>query len=150
MDSAPADPFDLRRFVEAQKGTYAHALAELRAGQKQTHWIWFVLPQVNGLGTSGMSMRYGIKSLEEARAYLAHQLLGARLKECVSTLIALPHSDAAAVLGTIDAVKFRSCLTLFAAADAKEPLFTAALSKYFRGTPDEATLSILAAARQKT
>ncbi len=141
----PADPFDLQRFVEAQKGTYAQALAELRAGRKQTHWIWFVLPQVSGLGTSGMSMRYGIKSLEEARAYLAHQLLGARLRECISTLIALPHSDAAAVLGTLDAVKFRSCLTLFAAADAKEPLFTAALSKYFRGTPDEATLSILAA-----
>ena len=150
MDTAPADPFDLQRFVEAQKGTYAQALAELRAGRKQTHWIWFVLPQVNGLGTSGMSMRYGIKSLEEARAYLAHQLLGARLKECISTLIVLPHGDAAAVLGTIDAVKFRSCLTLFAAADDKGPLFTAALSKYFRGTPDEATLSILAAARQKT
>jgi uncharacterized protein (DUF1810 family) len=150
MDSVPADPFDLQRFVEAQRGTYAQALAELRAGRKQTHWIWFVLPQVNGLGTSGMSMRYGIKSLEEARAYLAHQLLSARLKECISTLIALPHSDAVAVLGTIDAVKFRSCLTLFAAADTNEPLFTAALSKYFGGTLDEVTLSILAAARQKT
>ena len=141
--AAPPDPYDLQRFVDAQHGTYAQALAELRAGRKHFHWIWYVFPQIAGLGFSAMSVRYAISSLDEARAYLAHDVLGPRLRECVSTLNALPTRDAVDVLGHIDAVKLRSCLTLFMAAAPKEPLFRDALAKFFGGDADEATLARL-------
>lgn len=140
---APPDAYDLQRFVDAQRRTYAQALAELRAGRKRTHWIWYVLPQIAGLGLSHMSARYAISSLDEARAYLAHDVLGPRLRECVSTLNALPTDDAVDVLGDTDAMKFRSCLTLFMAAAPAETIFREALDKFFRGGADEATIARL-------
>jgi uncharacterized protein (DUF1810 family) len=141
--TSQGEPFDLDRFIEAQASVYDTALAELRAGRKRTHWIWYILPQLRGLGTSQMSTRYGLQSLGEARAYLAHPVLGLRLRECVRTLNALRESDPVAVLGGIDAQKLRSCLTVFAVASSEEPLFRAGLEKYFRGQPDAATLSLI-------
>jgi len=143
MNVAKDDPFDLHRFVVAQSSDYDTAIAELRAGRKQSHWIWYILPQLRGLGKSEMSVRYGLRSLAEAKAYLAHPVLGARLRECVRTLSALPASDPVAVLGCIDALKFRSCLTVFAEASERDSLFKEALDKYFQGQPDAATLSLL-------
>ena len=137
------DPFDLARFVEAQDPAYDTALAELRAGRKRTHWIWYILPQVRGLGTSQMSMRYGLQSLAEAKAFLAHPILGPRLRECVRALNALRESDPVAVLGGIDALKLRSCLTVFAEASPEESLFREALEKYFKGQADTGTLSLI-------
>ena len=142
-DIAAPDPHDLQRFVDAQRGAYAQALAELRAGRKRSHWIWFVLPQVAGLGFSPMSMRYAISSLDEARAYLAHEVLGPRLRECVAALNALPTRDAVGVLGPTDAMKLRSCLTLFMAAAPTEAVFREALDKSFGGSMDEATIARL-------
>lgn len=139
-----ADPHDLARFVEAQEGSYAQALAELRAGKKQSHWSWFVLPQLQGLGSSPLSVRYAIKSLAEARAYLQHPTLGARLRECVAAMNAHEGLSAGDILGGVDAQKFWSCLTLFSHAGGAEPLFTQALDKYFSGEKDAATLALLA------
>ena len=133
----------LGRFIEAQAGSYATALAELRAGAKRTHWIWFVLPQLRGLGTSPMAERYGIASLAEARAYLAHPLLGPRLIECVQALLAHRGRSAAAMLGALDALKLRSCLTLFARAAPGEGPFDQALQQFFGGVPDAMTLRLL-------
>jgi uncharacterized protein (DUF1810 family) len=144
MPKASNDPFDLQRFLDAQQETYERAVAELRAGLKQSHWSWYILPQVLGLGSSAMSTRYAIKSLAEAKAYLAHPVLGARLRECVAALNSHTGLSAAQILGAVDAQKFRSCLTLFAQADSSEPLFGRALAKYFDGKPDGATLAILA------
>ena len=141
----PGDPFGLNRFVEAQAASYAQALAELRAGRKRSHWSWYVLPQVAGLGASPMSVRYAIRSLAEARAYLEHPLLEARLRECVAAMNAHTGSSASRILGEIDALKFRSCLTLFAQASGSEAVFVEALDKYFSGDADPATLAILAA-----
>ncbi|HVN35211.1 MAG TPA: DUF1810 domain-containing protein [Casimicrobiaceae bacterium] len=143
MTAANGGAFDLDRFVEAQASAYDVALGELRSGRKRSHWIWYVLPQLRGLGASRMSTRYGLQSLAEAVAYLAHPLLGPRLRECVRTLNALPGSDAVAVLGGIDALKLRSCLTVFAEASDHESLFVEALDKYFHGQPDAETLSLL-------
>ncbi len=138
------DPFDLSRFVRAQDGVYGQALAELRAGQKRSHWIWFVLPQLRGLGSSPESVFYGISGLPEARAYLAHTLLGPRLLECVAALDALENVTAQRVLGAIDARKLRSCLTLFAqAAGGDGGPFGRALVRYFDGVPDPQTLQII-------
>lgn len=141
-DASP-DPHDLQRFVEAQHGTYPRALAELRAGRKRSHWIWYIFPQIAGLGLSHMSVRYAISSLEEARAYLAHDVLGRRLRECAAALNALPTNDAASVLGHMDAVKLRSSLTLFAEAAPSEAVFREALDKFFEGRADEATITRL-------
>ncbi|KGN41598.1 DUF1810 domain-containing protein [Knoellia aerolata] len=134
----------LNRFVEAQDsgGTYAAALAELRRGRKTSHWMWFVFPQVAGLGRSEMAQRYAVSGLPEARAYLADPVLGQRLRECCAVLLGLPGSDAAAVFGGIDAVKLRSSMTLFARAAEVDPdrqLFTDVLEKYFDGVEDAAT-----------
>lgn len=139
---------DLRRFVAAQDehGTYDAALAELRRGRKTTHWMWFVLPQLLGLGQSAMAQRYGVRGLAEARAYLAHPVLGPRLRECCDALLALGTSDAEAVLGGIDAVKLRSSMTLFAHAaedDDEAAVFRAVLDRFFGGEEDGATLSLL-------
>jgi len=138
------DPFNLDRFLEAQERIYDQALAEIRAVRKQSHWSWFIFPQISGLGFSSRSMRYGIESLAEARAYLQHRTLGPRLKECVAALLELPVSDAELVLGHIDAMKLRSCLTLFSEADPDESVFDVALQKYYHGFPDKATLSLIA------
>lgn len=137
--------FDLQRFVDAQDagGTYGRALAELVAGAKRGHWMWFVFPQIAGLGHSSTSRRYAISGLDEARAYLAHPVLGGRLRESAQALLDLPGSDAVAVLGGIDAQKLRSSMTLFARADPAEPVFGAVLAKYFAGREDEATTSRL-------
>ena len=137
------DPFSLDRFVEAQRNDYARALAELRAGRKESHWIWYVLPQLRGLGSSAMATIYGIGSVREARAYLAHPVLGPRLRECVATMNALDGLSAAQVLGQVDAAKFRSCLTLFLFADPAESTFRAALDKFFAGIPDERSRAML-------
>ncbi|SEM13949.1 Uncharacterized protein, DUF1810 family [Blastococcus sp. DSM 46786] len=138
-----SDPFDLRRFVDAQTQTYDQALAELRAGQKRTHWMWFVFPQVEGLGKSGMAQRYAISGLDEARAYLAYPVLGRRLVECARALTALDTEDAVAVLGPVDAQKLRSSMTLFAQADPGQPVFREVLDHYFGGAEDDATTSRL-------
>jgi uncharacterized protein (DUF1810 family) len=137
------DPYRLSRFVEAQAGTYDHALAELRAGRKTGHWMWFVFPQVAGLGRSPTAQHYAISGLDEARAYLAHPVLGPRLEACAQALLDLPGDDAVAVLGSIDAVKLRSSMTLFARADPDRPAFRAVLAKYFRAEEDEATTARL-------
>jgi uncharacterized protein (DUF1810 family) len=138
------DPFDLQRFLDAQDagGTYDRALAELRAGRKQGHWIWFVLPQIAGLGRSETSRHYALAGLEEARAYLAHPVLGPRLVECARALLDLPGSDPVAVLGSVDAQKLQSSMTLFDRA-GDEPVFGQVLAKYFAGRPDEGTLGRL-------
>ena len=138
-----ADDFDLERFVAAQDGVYDGALAELRAGRKTGHWIWFVFPQVAGLGRSEMSRIYAIGSLAEARAYLAHPVLGPRLRECVAALLATHGRSADEMLGSIDAVKLRSSMTLFLRADPDEPAFRAVLDRFYDGRPDAATDAIL-------
>ncbi|MBB3674307.1 DUF1810 domain-containing protein [Modestobacter versicolor] len=138
------DPSDLQRFVEAQEdGTYEQALAELRAGRKRSHWMWFVFPQVAGLGRSAMAQRYAIDGAAEARAYLAHPVLGPRLRACAEALTGLDGADPVAVLGGIDAQKLRSSMTLFAAVAPDEPVFAAVLDQYFGGARDEATTSRL-------
>ena len=134
---------DLQRFVDAQSGTYDRALAELRAGRKTGHWMWFVFPQVAGLGRSATARRYAIADLAEARAHLAHPVLGPRLVECARALTELPGSDPVAVLGPVDAVKLRSSMTLFAHAAPDEPVFRAVLEQYFGGVEDDATTSRL-------
>ena len=135
------DPYDLERFVTAQDsgGTYASALAELRAGRKTSHWMWFVFPRLAGLGRTEMSRRYAILSREEAGAYLSHPILGARLRECARILIELNETTAEDVFGPVDAMKLRSSMTLFARAAPEDPLFAEVLDRYFDGVADDAT-----------
>jgi uncharacterized protein (DUF1810 family) len=137
--------FDLQRFVTAQDHgeTYDRALSELRRGRKQSHWMWYVLPQVAGLGSSPMAQRYAISSLAEARAYVAHPVLGPRLLACVAALTALPSRDPVQVVGAVDSLKLRSSMTLFEAAVPDEPGFGAVLEQYFGGRRDQATLDRL-------
>jgi uncharacterized protein (DUF1810 family) len=137
-----SEDFSLRRFVDAQDAdaTYEGAVAELRAGRKQSHWMWFVFPQVAGLGRSATSQHYAISGLAEARAYLAHPVLGPRLRECARVLTELPGTDADAVLGPVDGQKLRSSMTLFARAAPDEPVFRRVLEQYFGGREDEATV----------
>jgi uncharacterized protein (DUF1810 family) len=130
---------DLERFVVAQGSVSLAFLAELRAGFKRSHWMWFVFPQIEGLGASAMAQRYALRSLDEARAYLAHPILGARLRECVTIINGLPHGDAKKVFGGIDAMKLRSSLTLFHRAAPEEAGFAEALRKFFGGEPDPLT-----------
>jgi uncharacterized protein (DUF1810 family) len=137
------DPHDLRRFVEAQQGTYPGALAELRAGRKTGHWIWFVFPQVAGLGRSETSRFYAIASLDEARAYLDDPVLGPRLRESVDAVLSAAGSSAEAILGSIDAVKLRSSMTLFLRAAPDEQRFRQVLDRFYGGRPDSATDGIL-------
>ena len=131
--------YDLQRFLDAQSATYDQALAELRAGAKRTHWMWFVFPQVAGLGRSGMAQRFAISGLEEARAYLSHPTLGRRLVESARALTALDTADPEQVFGPVDAMKLRSSMTLFAHAAPDEPVFREILDHWFQGTEDEAT-----------
>jgi uncharacterized protein (DUF1810 family) len=132
-------PHDLDRFVVAQEHVYAGALDEIRRGRKTGHWIWFIFPQVAGLGYSDMSRRYAIASLGEARAYLAHPLLGARLRECASALLHTTQRTPEDILGATDAMKLRSSMTLFHRAAPDEPLFTQVLDRFYGGVPDAAT-----------
>jgi uncharacterized protein (DUF1810 family) len=137
-----ADTFDLDRFLKAQEESYDTALDELIAGHKQSHWIWFVFPQLAGLGRSPTAQYYAIKSLEEAQAYLAHPILGGRLHESLKALQLLETTSAEAVFGSLDAMKFRSSLTLFAEAGG-DPIVEAALDRWFGGHKDEKTLELL-------
>jgi uncharacterized protein (DUF1810 family) len=143
------DPFALERFVTAQRPVYAQVLAELSTGHKRSHWMWFVFPQLRGLGSSSMARSFGIASLAEARAYLAHPVLGPRLRECVGILAGLPGADAREVMGYPDDLKLRSCLTLFAAAATgvkDQHLFSAVLAKFFAGVADPLTRELLTSA----
>jgi uncharacterized protein (DUF1810 family) len=134
---------ELARFVEAQDGVYAGVLEELRRGQKTGHWMWFIFPQVAGLGHSAMSQRYAISSLDEARAYLAHPILGARLRECAQLAATIPERTAEEVFGPIDARKLRSSATLFHLAAPDEVAFPNILARYFGGVADPATEAIV-------
>jgi uncharacterized protein (DUF1810 family) len=138
-----SDPYDLSRFVSAQERVYDDAVRELRAGHKTSHWMWFVFPQIAGLGRSPTAQRYAIASLDEAAAYLAHPLLGERLRECARILGELEGRSAEQVFGGLDAQKLRSSMTLFAGAAPDEPLFGDVLARYFGGEPDPATLERL-------
>jgi uncharacterized protein (DUF1810 family) len=129
----------LDRFVDAQDGVYERALGELRAGRKTSHWMWFVFPQIAGLGFSAMAQRYEIDSLAEARDYLAHPVLGPRLRECAEAVADIDGRSAEQIFGGIDAVKLRSSMTLFHRAAPDEPVFARVLNKYFDATPDPAT-----------
>jgi uncharacterized protein (DUF1810 family) len=139
------DPYDLERFVKAQAPRYAQALAELTAGAKRSHWMWFVFPQLKGLGSSPTAVAFAIASLAEARAYLAHPVLGPRLNECTQCVLALPECTAAQVFGHPDDLKFRSCMTLFAYADREGP-WRAGLARYFAGEEDPRTRELLTSA----
>jgi uncharacterized protein (DUF1810 family) len=137
------DPYNLERFVEAQAPVYEEVRAELRAGRKRSHWMWFVFPQIAGLGGSAMAVRYAISSREEAAAYLAHPLLGPRLRECAGLVLQVEGRPLDEILGEIDALKFRSSMTLFAHAADDNQLFLDALRKYFAGEADPLTLARL-------
>jgi uncharacterized protein (DUF1810 family) len=142
MPDSP-DRFDLQRFVNAQDRVWPDVQAELAAGAKTSHWMWFVFPQLAGLGRSGTARFYGIASLAEAQAYWAHPVLGARLKECCGLLMALQGRTARQVFGPIDALKLRSCLTLFERAAPDEPVFGRLLDKFYAGERDAATQQML-------
>ena len=137
----PEDPYHLQRFVAAQDagGTYRRATAELRDGRKDSHWMWFVFPQIAGLGYSQVSRTYAISSLAEASAYLAHPVLGPRLIECAAILAGLPDRTAEQIFGEVDALKLRSSVTLFMRAAPGEPVFRQVLDRYFGGETDSAT-----------
>jgi uncharacterized protein (DUF1810 family) len=141
---------DLERFVTAQdsRGTYGSAVAELRAGRKTSHWMWFVFPQIAGLGLSEMSRRYAIASLDEARAYLAHPILGTRLQECTRILVELSGRTANDIFGAVDGMKLRSSMTLFARAAPESPVFGGVLDRYFDGVADDATDARLRSSRR--
>jgi uncharacterized protein (DUF1810 family) len=138
-----SDTHNLQRFVEAQDRVYARVVTELRAGRKTSHWMWFVFPQVSGLGSSPMAQQYAIGSLAEATAYLDHPVLGARLRECTQLVLDVQEKDISDILGYPDDLKFHSSMTLFALADGAPPVFDAALGKYFNAEPDVTTLEIL-------
>jgi uncharacterized protein (DUF1810 family) len=138
-----ADSFDLQRFVHAQAPVYEQVRREMEAGRKQSHWMWFIFPQIAGLGQSPMSIRFAIASLEEAQAYLAHPVLGPRLRECTRLTLDVEGKSAREIFGSIDEMKFRSSMTLFARAAPDEDLFQRCIDKYFAGASDPATLANL-------
>jgi uncharacterized protein (DUF1810 family) len=138
-----SDPFDLRRFVDAQAGVYDSVLAELRAGRKRSHWMWFVFPQLRGLGSSPTAVRFSISSIDEARAYLAHDVLGLRLRECARLVAAIDGRTADEIFGWPDDMKLRSSMTLFARAADDDREFVAVLEKFYGGEGDPATLRLL-------
>jgi len=137
------DPFDLNRFLEAQERDFEVALSEIKAGQKRSHWMWYVFPQIDGLGFSAMSRRYAIKSLAEAEAYLAHPILGPRLKEIVEAALQIEGRTANQIFGSPDDMKLLSSATLFAAASPPGSVFERLIAKYFDGKRDEKTLRLL-------
>jgi uncharacterized protein (DUF1810 family) len=142
-NDSSADPFDLNRFVEAQEGSYPVALAELRAGRKRTHWIWYIFPQIAGLGHSAMSERYAIRSEDEARAYLAHPILGPRLIESAEAVLGVKGRSVHEIMGSPDDLKLRSCATLFARVSPEGSIFHRILEHYYNSGPDWSTLEIL-------
>ncbi|SHE75277.1 Uncharacterized protein, DUF1810 family [Microbulbifer donghaiensis] len=138
-----SDPFDLQRFVEAQSHNYDAALAELSAGQKRSHWMWYIFPQFRGLGHSAMAQRYAIKDLEEARAYLDHPVLGPRLKDCCEQLLQVEGRSAHEIMGSPDDIKLRSSMTLFSVVEDGSSVFDRVLNKYYDGQPDSRSLEII-------
>jgi uncharacterized protein (DUF1810 family) len=138
-----SDPHDLQRFVQAQDRVYARVVTELKAGRKESHWMWFIFPQVAGLGSSPTAQQYAIRSLAEASAYLDHPVLGPRLRECTELVLDVQERDISDIFAYPDDLKFHSSMTLFALADGAPPLFDAALGKYFNDAPDVKTLEIL-------
>jgi len=143
-DDRVAGDFELQRFIEAQDSVYPSVLAELRSGQKRSHWMWFVFPQLQGLGSSATAREYAIRSRQEARAYSDHPVLGARLRECVELVLAVEGRTASQIFPYPDDLKFHSCVTLFEATAVVPDLFRAALNKYFEGRSDQRTLDLLA------
>ncbi len=143
MAAGTEDPFDRHRFVDAQRAVYERARGELAAGRKRSHWMWFIFPQIEGLGSSTMSRRYAISSREEAAAYLMHPLLGPRLRECTRLVTGIDGRNIHEIFGSPDDLKFQSSMTLFAQAAGENADFLAALEKYFAGKPDAATLARL-------
>jgi uncharacterized protein (DUF1810 family) len=140
---SPTDRFNLERFVSAQDRVYQRVLSELRAGQKMSHWMWFIFPQIRGLGRSPIAMEYAISSRDEARAYLQHPLLGPRLKECTQLVLQVEDRSALQIFGEPDDIKFRSSMTLFAQVSPEDDIFQRALQKYFSGVLDRLTLDRL-------
>ncbi|MGN8259328.1 DUF1810 domain-containing protein [Pseudomonas sp. SMSB3] len=134
----------LQRFIDAQNPVYDHVLQELQAGRKRSHWMWYVFPQLKGLGHSAMAVRYGLEGAEEARAYLDHPVLGPRLRTCVGALLEHSGKTAKQILGSPDDLKLRSCLTLFGQVAPEDPLFQLALMQFYDGEPDRLTCAILA------
>ena len=143
MQQPTSDPHNLQRFVDAQAPVFEQVLAELRAGRKRTHWMWFIFPQVAGLGTSPMAQRYAIFGHNEAEAYLQHPILGPRLLQCTQLVNQVSNRTMDEIFGYPDDLKFRSSITLFSAVDPTEAVFRAALDKYFAGQPDTSTLALL-------
>jgi uncharacterized protein (DUF1810 family) len=141
--TAADDPHDLARFVEAQAGDYETALAEIRAGRKRSHWMWYIFPQIDGLGFSSMARRYAIRSLDEARAHLDHPVLGPRLVEITEAALAVEGRSAHEIFGSPDDMKLRSCATLFARAASEGSVFSRLLDRFFDGEPDVRTLELL-------
>ena len=137
------DRFDLNRFVQAQEEVYPRALAELKLGRKRSHWMWFIFPQIEGLGYSSTANFYAIKSKDEAKAYLDHPLLGKRLRECAEALLKIEGKSAAEIFGYPDDLKLRSSMTLFASASAADSVFSRVLAQYFGGEPGQRTLELL-------
>jgi len=138
-----ADLFNLERFVDAQAPVYQQARRELEAGRKESHWMWFIFPQIGGLGQSAMSIRFAIASMDEAKAYLAHPVLGPRLRECARLALNVEGKTAREIFGSLDETKFRSSMTLFGRASPEDDVFDRCLTKYFGGTEDPATLERL-------
>ncbi len=154
-DAVPAgsagDPYDLDRFVQAQQADYERALAEIRNGRKRSHWMWYILPQFDGLGSSMISRRYSIKSIAEAEAYLRHPVLGPRLIECVEAVLGVEGRSAHEIFGFPDDVKLKSCATLFACVSPAGSVFDRLLTRYFQGERDYSTLRLLdVAARDRS
>ena len=137
------DLFDLKRFVEAQEPVYSRVIAELRAGRKQSHWMWFIFPQIEGLGVSAMAQKYAISSRAEAEAYLAHPVLGPRLRECSQLVASAKGSNITAIMGSPDDMKLKSSMTLFARATDDKAPFVAVLDRYYDGEEDSATIARL-------
>jgi uncharacterized protein (DUF1810 family) len=137
------DPFDLKRFVSAQEKDYSLALSEIKAGEKNSHWMWFIFPQFKGLGQSPKSIKYSIKSIEEAKAYLQHPILGKRLKDCAEALLDVKRKSAFEIFGHTDKLKLKSSMTLFEQVSEKNTVFSSVLEKYFNGKRDVSTLDLL-------
>jgi len=142
-DMHPYDPYDLNRFLVAQEGVYERALAELKKGRKRTHWMWYIFPQIDGLGYSPTAKRYAIKSTEEARQYLDHPVLGKRLLECAEAVVALRGGSASEIFGYPDDLKFKSSMTLFEKVAGTGSVFSSALESYCKGERDAATLRLI-------
>jgi len=138
-----SDPCDLKRFIDAQEGVYESALAELRNGQKRSHWMWFIFPQIDGLGMSETSKFFSIKSIEEARQYLAHPVLGSHLKECSRAVLGVEGRSALQIFGSPDDLKLNSSMTLFTSINSGDSIFQQVLDKYYHGKKDSRTLEIL-------